>query len=275
MGKCEPIRGWYVREWRTANGTCWKIKYYVSPEKCPEYVRKDRKRAIRWAEKNITEAKHNAARTVNHNFRAGIDRFLTLTLSDEGLARLEKKAGAAQAEDADAVLEVMRHELELLIRRTHTRCAKSGTVLKYFAVASDQDGKTGELVRPHLHIIVNGPAADSMASAWKLGEVKSNKKLYSAHHGDLTDLVEYMISQARQIGNKKRYVPSRNLEQPTPTAPRRVTNVDAPLRVPKGCKFIWRSEQRAGRAQVLRYHRPPSGETIPPDMEPKEDRHNE
>lgn len=259
MARKEPIEGWYIREYRAANGTCEKTKFYVSPDKCPAYVSRDRKRRVRWAEKNITEAKHTAARKANHNFRAGRDYFLTLTLDDRGLERVERRAGANCEQDPNAVLMSMWHELELLIRRTSRACRKADKVLKYIAVASDQDGKTFELVRPHLHIIVNAEAARLMADAWTLGAVKNMSRLYSAHYGDLTDLVEYMIGQVRQIGAEKRYKPSRNLELPVPTPPRRVQNIDAPLRVPKGCQFIWRSEQRAGRPQMLRYYSPPSG----------------
>ena len=249
---------WFTREYRMANGITEKTKFFV-PEggKASSASSRERKRQLRRAEKNAMEAKQEAARIVNNNFRAGRDYFVTLTLSDEGLRTLIRKAGS---EDPDALLLAMRHEIKLCAKRArYAMRGVTGAELKYFAVASDIDGKTGELVRPHIHMIVNRRAARAVADAWHLGEVKRMDKLYSAHHGDLTDLVEYMLRQVRVIGNEKRYIPSRNLEPPKATAPRPAKNPDAPLRVPKGCAFIWRSEQREGYAQRLRYYRPMKG----------------
>lgn len=252
MGK-QPIAGWYIREYRCANGICEKTKFFVPDGKLPAYSVRERKRQIRRAEKNVTEAKHIAARIVNHNFRAGADEYVTDTFDDAGMAQLVMKAGT---DDRDALLLAAQHEAELQMRRARYACRKAGITLRYLFVKSDLDGKTLEPVRPHIHIIVNREAAQIVAGAWKLGKAV-HSTLYSRHHGDLTDLVEYMIAQTRQIGTEKRYTPSRNLEQPPMTEPRPVKSIDAPLRVPPGCKFIWRSEQRTGRPQKLRYYRPP------------------
>jgi len=246
---------WYTREYKMANGVCEKTKFFVPDGEKPSgaSLREERRR-IRRAEKNATQARHEAARIVNNNFRVKRDRLVTLTLSDEGYKTLTAKAGS---EDPDALLMAMRHEIVLLVRRAKYALKKTGTEWRYWAIASDLDGKTGEQVRPHIHIIVSGRAAQTMADAWQLGEIKRVDKLYSAHHGDLTDLVEYLLAQVRQVGTEKRYIPSRNLEPPKVTAPRQAKNPDAPLRVPKDCAFIWRSEQREGYAQRLRYYRPP------------------
>lgn len=258
MGK-QPIAGWYIREYRCANGICEKTKFYVPDGKLPAYSGRERKRQIRRAEKNVTEAKHIAARIVNHNFRAWFDEYVTDTLSQDGYELLVTKAGT---DDPDALLLAIQHEAELQMRRARYACKKAGITLRYFFVKSDMDGKTFAPARPHVHIIVNREAAQIVSEAWKLGEAPRGT-LYSKHHGDLTDLVEYMIAQSRQIGTEKRYTPSRNLEQPPMTEPRAVKNIDAPLRVPKGCEFIWRSEQRAGRPQKLRYYRPPRTKNRP------------
>lgn len=258
MGK-EPAAGWYIREYRCANGICEKTKFYVPDGKLPAYSARERKRQIRRAEKNITQTKHVAARIVNHNFMAGMDMYVTDTFDDRGMEKLIMNAGT---DDRDALLMAAEHEAELQMRRARYACRKAGIPLKYFYVKSDQDGKTFEPVRPHIHIIVNREAAQIVANTWKLGKAVCGE-LYSRHHGDLTDLVEYMIAQSRQIGTEKRYKPSRNLEQPPVTEPRAVKSIDAPLRVPKGCEFIWRSEQRAGRPQKLRYYRPPRTKNRP------------
>ena len=246
---------WYTREYKMQNGVCEKTKFFVPEEgKQASASLRELARQIRRAEKNATQALHEAARIVNNNFRVKRDYLVTLTLSDEGLQELIGKAGS---DDPDALLMSMRKEIAHLVKRTRYALKERAGELRYWAVASDLNGKTGEAERPHIHIIVSRAGARAVMEAWKLGEVKQAKKLYSAHHGDLTDLVEYLLGQVRRIGGEKRYIPSRNLVPPKATKPRLARNPDAPLRVPKGCAFIWRSEQREGYAQRLRYARPP------------------
>jgi hypothetical protein len=246
----------YIREYRCANGVCEKTKYFVPVEPERNVIpSRERKRRINQAEKNITEAKHTASRIVNNNFLAGRDMLVTLTYSDAGMDQMEQKAGTSW-EDRDAMLQAARHEMELCLRRARRACKKAGVELKYFCVTSDLDGKHGTACRVHHHIIVNRAAAQLVVDAWKLGEVKGSRALYSAHHGDLTDLVEYLISQTRQLGTEKRYTPSRNLEAPVASAPRLAKNPSAELRVPKGCTLIWRAENYEGRPQKIRYYRP-------------------
>jgi len=257
---------WYIREYRMKNGICEKTKFPVQVEgERPVRTGREYKRQIRRAEKNATEAKNTAARIANNNFRAGLDVTDLLTYSDEGMERLIMKAGT---DEEDALYLAARHEMSLCIERARYACRKDGVELKYCAWTSDRDGKTGAPVRVHHHVIVNREGAEYILRAWKLGEAKS-KRLYSANHGDLTDYVEYLMSQSRQIGTEKRYMPSRNLEAPVATRPRLAKNPAAELRLPKGSKFIWRSEGHAGRPQKLRYYRPglreeePDEETIP------------
>lgn len=208
---------------------------------------------VRTAEKNATEARHAAARIVNNNFRAGRDCLVTLTYSPEGIAELVMKAGT---DDPDAIKAAAAHEMELCIRRARRACDKAGVELKRMVFDADLDGKTLEPVQVHHHVIVNRAAAKILQEAWHHG-LTLEKKLYSAHHGDLTDLVEYLMAQVRQIGTEKRYSPSRNLEAPIATKPRLAKNPEAELRFPKGCQPIWRAEGHAGRPQRIRYKRPP------------------
>lgn len=243
----------YIREYLCANGVCEKTKFMV-PREGQAYPRENRVRRIRRAEKNVTEAKHTAARIVNNNFFAGEDMLVTFTYSAEGIARLETRAGTAET-DRNAALAAARYEMGLCFRRARNACKKRGTELRYFGVTADVDGKTGEAVRVHHHIIVNRDAAGILMDAWKLGAAKG-KTLYSKNHGDLTDLVEYLLGQVRQIGEEKRYTPSRNLKAPAATAPRLARNPEAELRVPKGCSLIWRAEIYPGRPQKIRYYRP-------------------
>lgn len=247
---------WYTREYRCANGVCEKTKFPVRQEgKTLSYSSSEGRRAIRRAEKNATQAKHEASRIVNNNFRAGHDALVTLTVSDEGMDELVMKAGT---DEPDALLVQLRKELKLAIRRARYALKPTEGEFRYFAVPSDRDGKTLQPVRVHAHIIITGGDAAALCSAWKLGSA-GIRTLYGAHHGDLTDLVEYLLDQARTVGTEKRYIPSRNLVPPEASRPHIAKNPDAALRVPKGCSIIWTSEQRAGRPQKIRYYRPPKG----------------
>ena len=247
-----PIIEWWTREYICANGVCEKTKYPVriDGDKSACSVR-EYKRRIRRAEKNATEAKNEAARTANENFRAERDYLLTATLSPEGMEELVMKAGT---DDPDCLLLRMRQELENWIRRAKRRMPE-GADLKYMAWVSDLDGKKLIPTAPHIHVIVNAEGMQAMTDTWKLGFV-FGKTLFAAHHGDLTDLVEYLMAQSRTVGTEKRYVPSRNLRKPQATRPRQAKNPDARLRVPKGAQLIFASEQRAGRPQKIRYYRP-------------------
>lgn len=178
---------------------------------------------------------------------------LTATLSDNGLRRLIHRADSATP---DALLRRLRVELRNWTRRAARKQGRRSLRL-YMAWPSDLDGKTGEIVRPHLHVIVRREYVPALVSTWGLGEVfGENRPLYGSNHGDLNELVEYLMRQSRRLGTEKRYVPSRNLVPPTATRPRLARNAIAPLRLRKGDQFISRSEQRPGCAQVLRVYRP-------------------
>lgn len=252
---------WYTREYRCANGVCEKTKYPVILDgDMSARSGREHKRAIRRAEKNATEAKTEAARSANHNFRAGRDYLLTATLSPEGLEELVARTGT---DDPDALNLRLHTEYANWIRRARRRLPE-GVEMKTMAWVCDLDGKTLTPVLPHIHVIVSAEGVEAMAQTWKLGFVfGGEKKLYAAHHGDLTDLVEYLMAQSRQIGAGKRYIPSRNLDKPEATAARPARNPDAALRLPKGASFIWKSEQRAGRPQKMRYFMPERDRGMP------------
>ncbi len=248
---------WWTREYICANGVCEKTKYPVLMDgDKPARAGREYKRRLRNAEKNAAEAKNEAARTVNNNFRAGRDYLLTATISPEGLDTLVCKAGT---DEPDELMRALRHEYELWVRRARRRLPE-GTTLKAMAWVCDLDGRTLRPTLPHIHVIVNAEGMEAMRETWKLGlcfvgSEKHGKTLYAAHHGDLTDLVEYLMAQSRQIGTEKRYIPTRNMDKPQATRPRPAKNPDATLRVPKDASLIWKSEQRAGRPQKIRYYR--------------------
>lgn len=243
---------WYTREYICSNGVCEKTKYPVrmDGDKSARSGREHTRR-VRRAEKLATEAKNEAARSANENFRVGRDYLLTATLSPEGMAELVMRAGT---DDRDCLLLRLRAEVENWRKRAKRRLPE-GAELRYMAWCSDLDGKKLTPTATHIHVIVNAEGMQAMTDAWKMGFVYT-KELYSANHGDLTDLVEYLMNQSRTVGTEKRYIPSRNLRKPQATRPRPAKNPDASLRVPAGASLIWKSEQRAGRPQKIRYYRP-------------------
>ena len=244
---------WYIREYRCDNGVCYKTKFPVRETASVKKSYSFRRQEIRRAEKGATEAKHEAARLLNCNFKAGRDIYLGLDYSDEGLERLKARAGS---DDRDAIYEAADHECALWIRRVQRECKKQGIELRYFYITSDLDGRTFDPVRVHHHVVVNVEALEICLEKWKLGGAW-DKVLYAQNYGDLTELAEYMIGQVRYKRGAKRYTPSRNLRRPIARKPVKARNPEAELTVPRGCAKIWRGEYHRGRPQHIRFFRPP------------------
>lgn len=199
------------------------------------------------------EAKHELAKLLNENFRAAVDYHMVQTYSSEGYDRLVMRAGT---DDEDAIYFAAKAECKNFIRRCRRACKKAGIEFRYAFVTSDRDGDTLEPVRVHHHLVVNAEAAAICIEKWMEGEVRKPKELYGDKYGDLTALAEYMIAQVRYFPGEKRYTPSRNLRKVEPGALIKARNPEAELRVPKGCKLIYRSENYVGRPQYVRYYRP-------------------
>jgi len=245
---------WYIREYRCSNGVCVKTKFPANGDAAPRAGTKSFERDERRAEKGATEARHDMALIANENFAAGRDCYLGLDYSDAALEELVMHAGTDERDEL--YLAAKKWCLKNYLKRCRRACAAAGVELKYLAVTSDMDGRTGEAVRVHHHMIVNREAAEICRSKWYAGGARLST-LYAAHHGDLTELVEYMINQVRYFPDEKRYSPSRNLRRPWVSPPRRSRNPMAELQVPRGCVLIHRYEGHAGRPQRVRYWRPP------------------
>ena len=119
------------------------------------------------------------------------------------------------------------------------------------AVTSDMDGKTGELVRVHHHLVINKESLEIAMQKWSLGGV--HYKPLSAQP-DYTGVAEYFIKQTRKIKDAKKFVCSRNLVRPVPKD--RIVPSNAEIRVPAGGVLLHRSEFKPGRPQYIRYLMP-------------------
>lgn len=246
----------YIRRYVCDNGIEYKTKFYVQEDISEVKSYRKRNSIIRRYEKGAAEAAHEVGRLLNCNFVVGRDYYLGLDYSDEGLAALIERMGGI--DDEQALVLAAKKEWENYLRRVKRRCAKLNIDVKAVDIVSISDPETGEVVRIHHHAVVNAEAVEIFKSCWRAGEAWA-KKLRSKHGVDLQDLATYMIKQAARVGADKRYTHTRNLVKAVAHAPTKAMNADAELRVPKGCQLIWRSEYTVGRAQHIRYYRPPGG----------------
>lgn len=188
---------WMIRTYKSGQ-VVEKSKFWV-----PEQTRPRGKRTAvsspRKRDENDRAAVKQCARLINCNMRPG-DLWLTLSYSDAGLERLGPG-------DADEIRERADHQLELWIRRIRRRL---GAELFYFAGTSDLDGETGELTRPHHHVLVPAWAAECVAQ-WKLGSVDIR---HLRDQGDYTPIALYICRQCRRTANERRWKHSANLKKP-------------------------------------------------------------
>ena len=129
-----------------------------------------------------------------------------------------------------------------------------GIPFRYIPFTSDLDGKTGEVVRVHHHIIVNAEAAEIALEKWSAGSTH-REHLYD--QVDQTPLAHYLLAQVRHRPNEKKYSPSRNLIVPQPKD--RIAVSGAELQVPRGGQLLLRAGWMPGMPQYIRYIVPEVG----------------
>lgn len=193
-----------------------------------------------------------------------------LDYNDIGLSRIRHWArkndlpidSENETEKQNALWEAAAHELDIALRRVKRKLEKQGIELKAIYCTSDMDGDTGEIVRVHHHLVVNGDAKEAFVDAWEkygLGGV-SWSGLWSDQL-DRTPIAEYLIRQVRRIPDAKKFRSTRNLHRPK--AKDRVVYTDNELQVPRGGKLVFRQEfetkqtfSRSGQnrqSQYIRY----------------------
>lgn len=176
---------------------------------------------------NTEHAKLQLTRTLNCNFVPG-DLWLTAKFDQEGL------------ESIGGTFEGARKAGRKFIDRLAYRLRKMGLVCKWVLAASEIDGDTGELVRPHVHIIIGGAAfawrdrqlwlgSETVDSIWGLGSVDVK---FLRHQKDYYDLAVYLVKQARGVPDEKKWTCSRNMAKPKVT--REIVTSGGQLRIPAG-----------------------------------------
>ena len=176
---------------------------------------------------NREYAKLALARVLNCNFAPG-DLWLTAKFDPEGL---EKIGGTYEGAKAAG---------KKFIDRMVYRLRKRGLVTRWVLAPSQIDGQTGELVRPHVHIVIPGDAFslrdkrlylgdEPVDDIWGLGCVDVQ---FLRHQRDYKPLADYIVNQSRGVPDEKKWTCSRNMKKPI--VRREVVTSGAQLRVPAG-----------------------------------------
>lgn len=189
-------------------------------------------------------------RKINCNYRRG-DVWLTCKFDAMGLERC--------GGDFDGARKAGRNFIDRLSRRLR----KHGVSPKWILAASEIDGETGELVRPHVHILLGGEGfafsdgeltlyGESVDAIWGQGSVDVQ---FLRAQKDYYPLAKYIIDQARGVPDEKKYTSSRNMKKPI--VERRVVLSGAPLRIPAGAVALPGTRIDLERGQnIVRYLRP-------------------
>lgn len=241
--------GYYVIRTYEAGAIGEKTKFFV-PGKRPEgKMSRRQKNAVRKAEQNEYSAQKALARLINANFGNG-DLLMGLDYNGIGLKRIEHWArkhdlpidSENESEKQNALWEAASHELDIALRRVKRKLEKRGIELRAIYCTSDMNGDTGEIVRVHHHLVVNGDAKEAFKDAWeKYGLGSVDWEYLWPDQLDRTPIAEYLIRQVRRIPDAKKFRSTRNLKRPK--AKDRVVYTDNELQVPRGGKLIFRQEQ--------------------------------
>ena len=232
-----------------------KILYRVHANTQPRRGRRKGATLARKQDANERSCVKRFARILNANYAHG-DLMLGLTFSDVEIRKLIDKVGT----DINAIYEAVEHEAELGMRRFKRALGEKGKDLRAVIVVSDMDGDTGEMVRPHIHMIVPAEgfsmrdgvlmiAEKSVEKVWKKGIVNYQPL---RDQDDYTPLAEYLMRQVRRRPDAKKYKTTRNMRKPRLVSERLVYR-NAPIKAPKGAKVLHISEYVPGEAQYVRY----------------------
>ena len=239
---------WALRKY-TAGPIGESIKFWIPGAK-PSRSERRLKTDIRKQQTNDANGERTFARLIHENFKSGIDILLGLDYSPEGYKKMLKGRvkDLEGLSEADRIWKLADHQGELFLRRVRNACTAAGIPFRYLFITSDMDGKTGEAVRVHHHIIINAEALEICKKKWNLGGV-DYETLYDQE--DQTDLAEYLLKQVRRIPGAQKYTPSRNLIRSKPKD--RIAINGSEIHLPKGATLLYRSPYKPGMAQYIRY----------------------
>lgn len=176
---------------------------------------------------NREYAKLALARVLNCNFAPG-DLWLTAKFDPRGLSEIGGTYDGAKTAGRK------------FIDRMVYRLRKMGLTAKWVLAPSEIDGETGQLVRPHVHIVISGDAfslrdkrlylgTESVDAIWGLGCVDVQ---FLRHQADYKPLADYIVNQSRGVPDEKKWTCSRNMKKPI--VRREVVTGGGQLRIPPG-----------------------------------------
>lgn len=243
---------WMVRTIRSGS-VVEKTQFYVGERK-PRADRKKGSSSRAKMEANRTAAVRLLARTINCNWKRG-DLFLTLDYDGEHLPR-----DAAESDKLAA----------LFWRRLSRELKAQGVTVRGLWETADKDPETRAPARLHVHAILS---AEGTSVTWdeetgRLLSCKIGRRELSELWGyggvfveplhdqqDYTPLAVYLLRQAVEAPDGKRWHPSRGLSKPVIES-ERVIAYPRPLRSPGGAKVheISRYDEETG-THYIRYTR--------------------
>ena len=206
---------------------------------------------LRKMEANLRAAVKHLARVLNCNFQAG-DMHLTLKYDDAHLPADWK----AQEQDAAAFIRRLKKALQ----------RQGATVVRWVSVCSDKDGDTGDQVRPHIHLVVTGRGISWTDGAWRIGEksltdIWGNGSVYGEplrDQADYTALAIYLLRQAGNQPDRKKYHVARNMEKPI--IEESIARTGRELTAPRNSRVVERAYDATSGTNYVRYTLPAAEE---------------
>lgn len=242
---------WVIRTYR-AGKVGEKIKYWI-PGKRPGKSERRVKSDVKQQQRNEANAVKRLARVLNANCAEGYV-LLTLSYNEQGMGRISGGVNRSAEDYANQLYHAAHRHVRLWRDRVSKTCKARGVLLRYVIVTSDMDGKTGEYVRLHHHVIINHEALDIALGKWTMGGTHCE---LLTREPDRTELAAYLLNQVRRLPDEKKYISSRGLEIPEPRD--RIAVSEAELKVPRGGQLLHRAEYRPGQPQYIRYILPEVG----------------
>lgn len=213
-------------------------------------VRKGRVKGSTTASKrdsNERSAIKQLARIINCNFSKR-DIYMTLSYEEEKLPE------GMDGQNADATNFIRR--LERAIKKLGYNAPKR------IIVCSVKDGKTGEVVRPHVHILLSGEGLTFSGGEWRCGkrrlsDIWGKGWVYAEPlraQDDYTPLATYLIRQAGDAPDGKKYRCSQNMAKPIITEEEAKTG--RPMRAPTGTIVVEQTYNELAGVNYVRYITP-------------------
>lgn len=184
------------REKKIYSGDMFEVEIYPITIQERKQTRKKKKKEISKEQRKLNDknARKKLVRLVNTNF-TNKDLFATFTYNSKNLPKTEEEA---------------KRDIKNYVRRIKRYILKNGLPeLKYIAIVEYKEGKNA--IRIHHHMILSGDIdRDVLEKLWKKG--RCNTYRLQGDEFGLEAVARYLSKDPK--GNK-RWIPSRNLTQPT------------------------------------------------------------